>query len=181
MNNQKELYNVKLNEKEMAFLELVCVSNGLTYPSTNDELISVLESKIPIGVSMAVKVRYYEQEITRMQILLRAYKVFVIQQKGKAILKADRQRRIERDAKPNYDDEVVCVCGHMQSKKALMNGNEPDCGCNLCASCHKATFKGSSVVEEDAGLIGATLFYCQGCFNVHGGKPNEIDIHPSDY
>jgi len=173
--------NIKLNDEEKAFLELVCNSNNLAYPSTNDELISVLESKIPIGVSMTVIRKYYTQEIIRMQILLRAYLVFDRQQKGLALLRADFAKRHGVKVEPNYDDEVVCVCGHMQSKKALMVGEEPDCGCNLCASCHKATYKGSSVVEEDAGLIGATLFYCEGCYNVHGGKPDEIDIHPSDY
>ena len=120
MNNEnKQLKNIKLNEKEMAFLKLVCVSNNLTYPTTNDELISALESKIPIGVSMVVLKQYYEQEIVRMQILLRAYKVFDRQQKGKALLKADRQRRIERDM---VSKRECIVCNAQQNLHYQCNG-----------------------------------------------------------
>jgi len=115
MNNEnKQLKNIKLNEKEMAFLKLVCVSNNLTYPTTNDELISALESKIPIGVSMVVLKQYYEQEIVRMQILLRAYKVFDRQQKGKALMKADFEKR--------HGITVKCfVCNEMVHRNEVIS------------------------------------------------------------
>ena len=106
----KQLTNVKLNKKEMAFLELVCVSNGLPYPTNNDELISVLESKIPIGVSMVVLKQYYEQEIVRMQILLRAYNFFDLQQKGQRIIKADFRKRHGLDNKDGRKKSIIILC-----------------------------------------------------------------------
>ena len=115
----KQLTNVKLNKKEMAFLELVCVSNGLPYPTNNDELISVLESKIPIGVSMVVLKQYYEQEIVRMQILLRAYNFFDLQQKGQRIIKADFRKRHGLDM---VSKRECIVCNAQQNLHYQCNG-----------------------------------------------------------